>query len=75
MIDYPKGKELLGLCDQKTNQIFLNTDLHATEEELEGTYWHEFMHAFFFAEGQNEHDETVVDRLGGFLHQYEQTKK
>ncbi len=69
------SETLLGLCDPKVNRIFINKDLHTSEEEMESTFWHEFVHALKFANGEDEHDEVEVDRLGGFLHQFEGTKK
>jgi hypothetical protein len=68
-----------GVCDIVTATIYLNSDLHADKprEMLEHTFCHELMHAILFANGQivDHHDEALVDRFGGFLHQIFQTQK
>ena len=72
-----EAKDLKGLCDPGANRIFVNKDLHSTEEDLQHTFWHEFVHALWFAEGlsSDEHDEQQVDRIGGILHQFDRTRK
>lgn len=69
------AKHMKGLCDPGVSRIFINKDLHRTEEDLRHTYFHELFHAILFADGQSGHDEEFVDRVGGLLHQYEETKK
>lgn len=64
-----------GLCDQGEAIIYLNTDRHHVREDLEHTFLHELIHALFYANGLHGHDESFVDRMGGFLHQYLQTQK
>lgn len=72
-----EAQHLKGLCDPHINVIFLNKELHKTEGDLEHTFWHEFVHALWFAEGYeaNMHDETQVDRIGGMLAQFERSKR
>lgn len=69
------AKHMLGLCDPTVNRLFLNKDLHTEEADLEHTFWHEFVHALKYANGERTHDEEEVDRIAGFLHQYEITKR
>lgn len=64
------AKHMYGLCDRNANRIFINKDLHQSDFELEATYWHEFVHAIKYANGEDDHDEAEVDRIAGFLHQY-----
>lgn len=64
-----KGK-LFGLCDPDRATIYLTTDGVETQAFLEHTFWHEYVHAIYYAEGMiDEHDEIKVERLAGFLHQ------
>lgn len=60
---------IMGLCDQRTATIYLNANRHSTEEDLRHTFFHELTHALKYANGESEHDEQEVDRLGGYLHQ------
>ena len=73
--DGEDARNLLGLCDPRVNRIFINKDLHTSTEEMEETYWHEFQHAFHYALGEEEHDETIIQREGQIIHQYHKTKK
>jgi|TARA_Y100000034_G_scaffold133705_1_gene199978 Zn-dependent peptidase ImmA (M78 family) len=68
---------LKGLCDPDASRIFINKDSHTTQEDMEHTYFHELVHALLYAEGidSHGHDEAMVDRIGGFLHQIERSKK
>lgn len=67
--------QLKGLCDPNTNMILINADEHKRESDIEHTFWHEFGHAFRFAQGHfmQEHDETQIDLEAGLLHQFMQT--
>lgn len=68
--------DMLGFCDPQRSRILINKQLHTSDNDMEATFWHEFVHALKFANGEHiEHDETEVDRLGGMLHQFELTKK
>lgn len=67
--------DIKGLCDPAVARIFINKDRHTCLEEMEHTFWHELTHALLFANGENGHDEEWVDRIGGFLHQFTNTRK
>ena len=69
------AKHIKGFCDPDNRRIFVNKDRHTSEADMQHTYWHEFVHAVLFANGESGHDEEWVDRIGGFLHQYETTKE
>jgi hypothetical protein len=70
------ASELLGYSAPKYGVILINVDNHRTLVDIEHTYLHELAHAITFADGVNgEHDERSIDRLGAYLHQYEQTKR
>lgn len=69
------AKDMKGLCDPEVYRIFINKDLHTTVEDKEHTFWHEFVHALKYANGEDGHCEEEVDRLGGFLSQFEQTRE
>lgn len=64
-----------GVCNPAQAVILINTDQHSCYEDLVHTWFHELTHAILFANGNDEHDEIFVDRIGGFLAQIEQTKK
>ena len=66
--------QLYGLCDPGASRIFINKDMHQNQEEMEHTFFHELMHCILFADGQSDHDEAYVDRMGGFLHQIVRTR-
>lgn len=70
-----EGHECKGFCDQGEAAIYINIEKHGHRDDLEHTYHHELIHALLYANGLNGHDEAMVDRLGGFLHQVHQTKK
>jgi hypothetical protein len=67
------AKNLMGLCDRSAGRIFINKDLHHSDHEVQATYWHEFVHAMKYANGEDDHDEAEVDRIAGYLHQYHLT--
>ena len=67
--------DLYGLCDPGASRIFLNKDRHSSQAELEHTFYHELVHCLLFANGDTDHDEAWVDRLGGFIHQIVNTKE
>ncbi len=66
--------DLLGLCNPQAARIFINKDKHISRESMEHTYWHEYVHAMKYADGEVLHDDAEVDRLGAILHQYAKTK-
>jgi len=77
---YPKESwndvDILGVTVRATRTIYLNTTMNTTTEELEHTFLHELGHAMLYANGVlGEHNEELVERLSGFLHQYEITKR
>lgn len=73
--DTPDAHQLLGWCHEGSRRIFLNADQHKSDDQLRDTFYHELIHAIFYAEGLTEHDEQQVERFGAFLCQYEDTKK
>lgn len=67
---------MLGLTVPKFGVILINIDNHAALIDIQHTFLHELAHAMTFADGVTcEHDERSIDRLGAYLHQYEQTKR
>lgn len=69
---YPKegrADEMFGFCDPERARILINKDKHTSDDSLFHTYCHELTHAIKFANGEMDHCEEEVDRLGGFLAQ------
>jgi hypothetical protein len=64
---------MMGLCDPAVNRIFINKDLCANDVDILHTYCHEMVHAVKYANGETDHDEAEVDRLGGYMAQVLQT--
>jgi Zn-dependent peptidase ImmA (M78 family) len=64
-----------GYCDPENAEILLNPKQN--REHLIHTYYHELVHALFFALGKNKlnRDEDLVDAIGGAFHHYESTKE
>lgn len=71
---YDEAKNIHGLCDDQRGRILLNKDLDKTEAALRETFWHEFAHALKFANGERDHDEAEVERIGQALLQFEETR-
>jgi hypothetical protein len=77
-LDKHPGREgeaecMLGLTDPQVARIFINKDLHTSDVEVLHTYCHEMVHAIKYANGEDDHDEAEVDRLGGYVAQILQT--
>lgn len=69
------AKTMMGLCEPGLCRIFINKDLHHSDHEMEYTFWHEFVHALKYANGEQDHNEEEVDRMAGYLHQYHDTAR
>lgn len=84
LVDGPTFREITGekdeplpkgSCNPARAVILINTDQHSCYEDMLHTFYHELVHAFLFADGDIEHCEKFVDRVGGYLAQYNATQK
>jgi len=57
-----------GQTDSEKALILL--EKNPNKQRFSQVFCHELIHAFLFSTGRMEHDETLVDGLSHFLHQY-----
>ena len=57
-----------GRCYFKESRIVLKNTLKG--DALEATFLHELVHAMYYHQGKNSHNEKDVDTLAHLLHQY-----
>lgn len=74
------GAEIFGNCNPMTNEILIATHLNGhklSEDVLKHSLAHERSHYMMILMNQHElnNNETFIDLLGMFLHQYDETKK
>lgn len=58
-----------GLCDPDNAVIYLNQEDCRDPAFLRHSFWHEYVHALKYANGETDHDEAEVDRIAGMLDQ------
>ena len=78
--DHENGSEIFGNCNPMTNEIHIATHLNGTklaEDVLRHSLKHEIVHYILILLNQTELNcnETFVDMMGMFLHQFDETKK
>mgnify|MGYP006908222334 CR=1 FL=1 len=65
-----EDEETHGLCDPVKAVIYLARELDQYPLAYKRhCFWHEFVHAIKFANGEDNHDEEVVDRVAGMIQQ------
>lgn len=80
VIDPDTGEKILGLCNPLTNTIHVATYFKGeklAEDVVNHSLHHELTHYILSLLGEQElnNNETFVDMVGGYIHQYVKTKK
>lgn len=78
--DHETGAEIFGNCNPMTNEIKIATYINGTklaEDVLRHSLKHELVHYILMLLNQAElnSNESFVDMVGMFLHQFDETKK
>lgn len=78
--DPDTGEKILGLCNPLTNTVHIATHFKGeklAEDVVTHSLYHELTHYILSLMGQSElnNNETFVDMVGGYFHQFNKTKK